>query len=60
MSRKRWRGPCPDRAAVDRGGWVRCEDAILALADELKKGTSDAILRMSDLEVGLRYGKPRT
>jgi hypothetical protein len=35
-------------------------DAILALADELKKGTIDAILRMSDLEVGLRYGKPRT
>lgn len=34
--------------------------AILTLADDLKKGTIDAILRMSDLEVGLRYLKHRT
>lgn len=34
--------------------------AILALADELKKDTIDAVMRMSDLEVAVRYGKPRT
>lgn len=34
--------------------------AILALADELKKETIDAVLRMSDLEVAVRYGNPRT
>jgi hypothetical protein len=35
-------------------------DAILALADELKKEPIDAVLRMSDIEVAVRYGKPRT
>ena len=34
--------------------------AILAIAAEMKKGTIDAILRLSDPEVGLRYGKPPT